>query len=61
LNIGITFANLKDFGNELELKLQLNVCVRIGAIREADNLRYLALRLSTPVDFEQILLISKEW
>jgi len=28
------------------------MCARIGAIREADNLRYLAFRLSTPVDFE---------
>jgi len=50
LFVGITCSTLNTLGNLFELILQLNTYVRIGAIIIADNFRYLAFILSTPVD-----------
>ena len=49
---GKTFAIFKALGNLFELKLQLNMCARIGVIKEADIFRYFVFKLSTTVDFE---------
>ena len=45
-------ATLNTLGNLFESILQLHAYVRIGALIIADNFRYLAFILSTPVDME---------